>query len=294
MKLIHTTIYKLYNKNDFKISIINDVHFSRKIGNKLELLLSYFNKIKPDYIFIPGDLIDSINAVLIVEQKNKLIDWLSKLGEIAKVIISLGNHDIYKIENNNIDEFDYKCDIDFFKELKLINNVYLLDNEKYIDDYIYAAGITLSKKYYYREDINILKKELEDNKKILTNLPKDKVKFLLIHSPYRLENEKIKEKIAEFDYFISGHMHNGCVPPIINEIWKSNRGIIAPTSEMFIKNARSKVKNENDKLIINGPVTMFQKSSKTFQLFNFMYPIYTSLMDFNSKNKFKVIKNYHK
>ena len=39
MNKIHTTTYKLYNKNDIRISIISDIHFSYRVIKKLKQLL---------------------------------------------------------------------------------------------------------------------------------------------------------------------------------------------------------------------------------------------------------------
>ena len=87
MKIFHTTTYKLYNKDNIKISIISDIHFSYKINRKLELLLNHLNKVKPDYILIPGDLIDSVDMIEKQDEKDRLINWLKRLSKISKVII---------------------------------------------------------------------------------------------------------------------------------------------------------------------------------------------------------------
>ena len=296
MKIFHTTTYKLYNKDNIKISIISDIHFSYKTNRKLELLLNHLNKIKPNYILIPGDLIDSVDMIEKQDEKDRLINWLKRLSKISKVIISLGNHDYYKIKEKKFlkNKFDYKFDNNFYNEINSIDNIYLLNNDYYSDDVIYIVGITLSYNYYLKEDINILEKDLNENKNIISNLPNNKLKIIMIHSPYNLDNKNILNKLNEFDYFVTGHMHNGCVPPIINELWNSNKGIISPHNKIFSKNTRNSLKKSSDKLIINGPVTTFQACSSYMQIFNCIYPIYNTILEFNKNNNFNIRKRYHK
>ena len=251
MKNFNTTTYKLYNKDNIKISIISDIHFSYKTNRKLELLLNHLNKIKPNYILIPGDLIDSVDMIEKQDEKDRLINWLKRLSKISKVIISLGNHDYYKIKEKKFlkNKFDYKFDNNFYNEINSIDNIYLLNNDYYSDDVIYIVGITLSYNYYLKEDINILEKDLNKNKNIISNLPNNKLKIIMIHSPYNLDNKNILNKLNEFDYFVTGHKHKRCVPPIRNEIWNSNKGIISPHNKILSPYKISKLRLLNKILL---------------------------------------------
>ena len=296
MKKLHTTTYKLYNKNNIRISIISDIHFSRGSLKKLEILLKHLTNIKPNYILIPGDLIDSSDAVKDTKVKEELLSFIKNLSKISKVIISLGNHDFYKIKKKRLIKNIHECYFSYhlFYEISLINNVYLLDNDIYEDKKIYIAGITVPFKYYQDESSNILLKELNKNKKIISDLPKDKLKILMFHSPVNLKNKKMTNKLKEFDYFVCGHMHNGCVPPIINELWNSSRGLIGPIGNFFVSNERNTLRKKEDKLIVNGPVITFSKFSGIMRIFNIFYPIYNTILDFKKENDFKIKRKYHK
>ena len=297
MKRLHTTTYKLYNKDNIRISILSDIHFSHKVKTKLDKLLKHLNSIKPNYILIPGDLIDSTDMIEETKEKERLLNWIKELSKTSKVIISLGNHDMYKIRKKRIikNRFKYSFPLTFFNEIKSIDNVYLLNNEKYEDDLIYIVGLTAPFSYYSKEKSDILLNHLEKNKELVTNLPNNKLKILLFHSPVNLVKNKILERINEFNYFITGHMHNGCVPPLINELWNSNKGIIAPSGKLFASNERTNLRNKEDKLIINGPVTTFQSCSGIMQMFNIFYPIYNTILEFDKDNT-KIIRKrkYHK
>lgn len=296
MKRLHTTTYELYNKDNIRISIISDIHFSRGSLKKLNILLNHLNNIKPNYILIPGDLIDCNDMIKENGVKEELLEFINKLSKISKIIISLGNHDFYKIRKRRIIKNRYESYFNYrlFNQISLIDNVYLLNNDKYEDEYIYVAGITAPYNYYKKEDVNVLLSNLNKNKKNIKNLPKDKLKILMFHSPVNLKNKKVKEKLEEFDYFVSGHMHNGCVPPIINELWNSSRGIIAPSSKILQKNERNTLRKKGDKLIVSGPVMTFSRCSGIMHVFNVFYPIYNIVLDFNNENSIKIKRKYHK
>lgn len=76
--------------------------------------------------------------------------------------------------------------------------------------------------------------------------------FFLSHSPIYLTDIEFENELEKFDYYISGHMHNGSVPSGLYELWPYNRGLISPNKEFFPKNERNTLINKEDKLIING------------------------------------------
>ena len=246
---------------------------------------------------IPGDLIDSADMIERQELKDKLLNWIKELSKISKVMISLGNHDFYKIRKKRLikNKYKYFSNHIIFNEISSIDNVYLLNNDFYEDDLVYIAGITATFNYYKKESLNVLLNDLNRNKDIISNLPNNKLKILMFHSPVNLNKNEIREKLKDFDYFVSGHMHNGCVPPILNELWNSNKGIISPSGKLFLSNERNTLKNKHDKLIVNGPVITFPKCSGIMHIFNIFYPIYNTVLDFN-KNNAKLIRKrkYHK
>lgn len=311
MKCFYTKKYTLYKtkiQKEVCILLFSDLHFSKGVTNrKLDYILKEVKRVNPDYIFISGDLIDSIDVVEKNIDRNRLFQFINKLAKISKVIISLGNHDCYKKEkkSNSHYRWVYYYDEMFFRELDAINNVYVLNNECYVDDSIFVTGITNSFEYYETnstfinpndENKEVLMNELASlDSSLKKNLPSNKLKFILVHSPVYMNDLDVLQILNEYDYILSGHMHNGCVPPILNDLWKSNRGIISPTMRFFAKNERNTLKKLGDKLIVNGAITTLQECSGFMRIMNFIFPLFDTVLEFKKGNEKLVIEsNYHK
>lgn len=247
---------------------IGDIHYNETTSaKKLEYIKYAIEDAHPDYIFITGDLLDRPKITKNKEKIKLLVSWLNSLGNIAKVFISLGNHDI-------ILEEDYK----FFNKLNDINNIYVLNNQSYEDENVFISGFTLPTNYYYNiekhEDEDALLETLQNNFNLVTNLPKKKYKVALIHSPILLSEKKVIEKLKEYDLILSGHMHNGLIPRILDKIIKNNYGLISPDKRFFAKNTRGKIKTKYYTIIITGGITKLSPSStKILSKLNGLYPI---------------------
>lgn len=307
MKRIHESIYYINRSkitNNFKIIVISDFHYNKKIKDKkLSIIINYIKSIKPDYILFAGDIIDSNNTLEDILLRNKLISFLVDLSKISKLIIGIGNHELYYFKNKKKEFF---FDKKFFDQLNKLDNIYVLNNKEYEDNNIYIYGLTLRYDYYngYNEieDIDELIKSIND----VPNKKNNKLSLLLVHSPinlinkskYKKSNDKLKyiyDKLSNYDYFITGHMHNGCVFPGLNELWRSEKGIISPKKEFFSNNSRNTLNNIDDKLLVNGPITTFHGNKKLFNKLNFLFPINVSLMIFNNgKDNFKLEYKYKK
>lgn len=255
-------------KKDITFIHIGDIHYNETTSTKkLEYIKYAIEDAHPNYIFITGDLLDRPKITKNKEKIKLLVSWLNSLGNIAKVFISLGNHDI-------ILEEDYK----FFNKLNDINNIYVLNNQSYEDENVFISGFTLPTNYYYNiekhEDENALLETLQNNFNLVTNLPKKKYKVALIHSPILLSEKKVVEKLKEYDLILSGHMHNGLIPRILDKIIKNNYGLISPDKRFFAKNTRGKIKTEYYTIIITGGITKLSPSStKILSKLNGLYPI---------------------
>lgn len=255
-------------KKDITFIHIGDIHYNETTSaKKLEYIKYAIEDAHPDYIFITGDLLDRPKITKNKEKIKLLVSWLNSLGNIAKVFISLGNHDI-------ILEEDYK----FFNKLNDINNIYVLNNQSYEDENVFISGFTLPTNYYYNiekhEDEDALLETLQNNFNLVTNLPKKKYKVALIHSPILLSEKKVIEKSKEYDLVLSGHMHNGLIPRILDKIIKNNYGLISPDKRLFAKNTRGKIKTKYYTIIITGGITKLSPSStKILSKLNGLYPI---------------------
>lgn len=304
MKLYHETNYVLYDdklSNDIKICILSDLHFSNKVSDdKLENILKKIQDNKPDYLFFCGDIIDKVNEIECIKERERLLDWFKNLSLITTCLISIGNHDFYRYDNNQKKGNYYYSDI--FDELDSYDNIYVLNNKSYCDNNISVTGYTQSPNYYLNrsnkslhiEDKELMIQELKELKKNIGKIPNNKVSFLLAHSPIYLKDKDVIKNISEYDYFISGHMHNGCVPPILYEIWNSSYGIISPKKKLLQDNARNTLKYKNDKLIVNGPLTMFQRCSGIMPIFNIMYPTYLTNLLLTTDSTYNTEKVYKK
>ena len=270
IKIWEDVVYNQSALRDIKIIHIADIHFN--INTKYQKLVSLGNKINlenPNYILITGDIIDTGEIISNEEKMKELINFF-KLITNNKVIVSLGNHDIHS-----------DCHL-FFNDLSKIKNLYILDNKEYFDDYIYVSGLTLPSNYYYdklnRESVMVFKKHLDKYSNLIKDLPQNKIKIAMIHSPIKLTDEKILNSLLEFDLILSGHTHDGMVPDFLKFLFKGNRGIISPYKKLFPKIAKGKIIKEVDNkkitIIITGGVTKLSlKSAKCLSKLNFIYNI---------------------
>ena len=254
--------YELGNKYNKKIALFADIHYSKKYPLKnLNKIIENININKPDYICIPGDIID--DATIIDDKEIEyLINFIKKLTKISKVILSYGNHDEIIIKKHQ-----YKNTTTFFKNLNKIQNLYFLDNENVLIDNINFIGYHKHNSLFKRYEKIDMK---EDLKNIEDKFIKNKYNILLSHSPINILNYNLKA-----DLILSGHMHNGLVLPVFK---KGNNGIVGPYSTFFPKECRGIIKKKNTTLIINGGVRKISNSSSF--ILRILNPIYKIHIDY--------------
>lgn len=258
--MIRNNYYEINSKYNKKIALFSDIHFSIKYNYQLFLdIINNLKKNKPDYICIPGDIIDN-NSVLKKETlKNRLYRFIEELSLISKVIISIGNHE--KLYNDSHKEYKETHDIEFFNKLNNINNVYVLDNENKIFENINFIGFNLSTNYFKsKEDIDML---IEEFNNISNKIDNDKYNILLCHSPIRIMEDKVfsKTNIKDIDLILSGHMHNGLVFSVFNKM-KGTRGFIDPYHKIFPKLARGTLKKGKTSIVVTGGIIKLAHSTK--------------------------------
>ena len=118
----------------------------------------------------------------------------------------------------------------------------------------------------------------------------DKYNILLCHSPVNVLDDEVLEKtklLSNIDLILSGHMHNGMVPPILEKIWKGNSGIITPSKKLYpkAKTTRGIIKKQNKVLIISGGITKLSFSSpEILHPFNEFYPMNMEIIDIEKKD----------
>lgn len=276
--MIKNNNYKISEKCNKKIALLSDIHYSSIFKNKkFDMIINNLMKNKPDYICISGDIIDSNHTLDDKILKENLYNFFVRLSDISKVIVTIGNHDIAYL-NKKKDIYSYNKE--FFNSLNNINNVVFLDNEQYIDDNICFNGVILDFCYYYENnhESNDIFIDNYNSKNIKANL--EKYNVMLLHSPINVLKDKTIEQtnIKDFDLILSGHMHNGMMFPLIEDIIKNDRGIIGPFRKIFPKYARGHIyKKINDKkvnLVVSGGITKLSKCApKIFHPFNDVYPM---------------------
>lgn len=272
IELHEDIVYSSKAIKDITLIHIGDIHFNKLTKDKkLQQIKEEIHKNNPDYVVITGDIIDNSSIIKDKIKIKKLLLFLTDISNFTKVIISLGNHDIYKLE-------DHK----FFKNLNELKNIYVLDNDSYIDETIYISGITLPSNYYYNmmkeESKEILIEHLKKHKKLINNLPVFIPKVSLIHSPIKLPDKEVLTILKDYDLLLSGHTHAGMVPKILDKFIKKNHGIIAPNKKLFPEIARGKIErligNKKMTIIITGGITkLSEHSAKILNKLNFIYNI---------------------
>jgi len=287
--------YKTCNekmKKDVNILHLSDIHYMGNRDNKLlDDLYKKIKNYKLDYIIITGDIIDCKKSITKEENKNKLKEFFEKISRISKVIISYGNHDMYgEVRKKFINEFDPL----FWKKISSIKNITILNNNSYEDKNIYVYGYTPSIEYYYpKEKKEIMLEELTDlevNKDL-----KSKYNIFLIHSPFFLDNKEINTKLIGFDLILSGHMHNGLMPPVLDEIIENNKGVISRDLYIFPNMTRGYVNDGILKIISSGINKVHSYKTWMLNFINVFYPrSYNVISIKNKKCKFTIEYKYEK
>ena len=261
-----------FNKinDNIKICLFSDIHISNSFNiDNLTKIKSIINRNNPDYIFIAGDIIDSLKVI----NNNKIdifYEWLNNLGNIdnkmVPVICILGNHDYYSYSSVKFDRY-----MDSLSKL----NIYLLDNSVYEDEYIRVVGFNVpSFAYHSKNSFSNFKKYIMglDNK--LFSDFDNKVNIAMIHNPLFVINPLFKDKFDNFDLILAGHMHNGLMLPFLDSLFKGNRGIISPDKKLLPKVSRNKLEiNHNKYLVISGGITKLSEGAKRVNKFNIIFPM---------------------
>ena len=135
---------------------------------------------------------------------------------------------------------------------------------------------------------------LEEQKSRLSKLSSSKVNILLCHSPIYLTNEEVTKYIEGFDLVLCGHMHNGCIPPFLDEIFKGNRGIISPSKTLFPSNARGIIEKDinghKTTIVINSGIIKIQECAPLFlEKLNCFFPIGINDINVNRSENSKVL-----
>lgn len=276
----------IYNKNvkdNIKIACIGDIHISNLVKSEdIIHLIDFLIEENPDYICLVGDLVDSPKELTEGQSIAKVKLLLELCSTIAPTMIILGNHDfVYKDAIDDGYYFDCKG---AWEKLCDIPNVNLLNDMLFTDDKIIFAGYRQKKDAYLssffnmKDDSCAFYDDFIKHEDLYKNLPKDKPKILLTHSPESLCDGRVKELLSVFDAKLTGHYHNGCVPPFLEKIYPKNAGIITPGKLPFPRTARGVKKlDDGSYLFLSGGWVKLSESAPRF--FHQLDNLYTRQID---------------
>ena len=260
---------------DYVFCIVSDIHNTNTVTFKLwDKLIRELKLIKPDYIFIPGDLVQSADDLTIDEVKLKLNYLLNSLQKIAPTYISLGNHDLRNGKKANA-----KDTLKYFKSLET-KRLFVLNNETIELNDITITGFSPKAETYYDKHKNTWTKDfVKELKECSFNFNNKKYNIFLTHSPRIISKEETieqtKDILNNIDLIICGHMHDGYIPKIFQHIFKiksdkgfrvNEGGTLKDTNIRYVDKCRGQHKVLNATMVISRGVRKFTDNNVIFNL----------------------------
>ncbi|KIL34898.1 phosphoesterase [Cohnella kolymensis] len=175
---------------EWTIAAASDIHLGNLVGNRhLRRLVSRVNRMNPDLILLPGDVIDDTIEPFI---RNRMSRTLGQLKAKHGVYAVLGNHEYY---GGHIEQY--------IEQMRSIGITVLRDDKLLIADSLYVAG---------RKDKTAETAEPEGRLsagELLAGLDKAKPVILMDHQPTKFQ----QAADAGADLLLCGHTHRGQFAP---------------------------------------------------------------------------------
>ncbi|WP_141433967.1 metallophosphoesterase [Bacillus sp. 03113] len=173
------------HRKSLRIAMASDMHFGVLSGRKhVQRLVHLVNRLVPDIILLPGDIIDDDPQSFI---KQKMGDLMKKLKAPLGTYGVLGNHEYYGGEIPQ-----------YLKEMNEIDIKILLDEVMTIDNSFFIIG--------RKDKTDKNRKSVEE---LVGNLNQDLPVILMDHQPSEL-NQAMNSGV---DVILSGHTHRGQMAP---------------------------------------------------------------------------------
>ncbi len=231
---------KINNSGSISIVQLSDLH-KKSFGTDNINLINAVKSLKPDLIFITGDMVS--RDILNLSDFQHLI---SELLKICPVYYCIGNHekDIEKINPKLYNQL-----ISFLSA----SHIHILDNKtekiNINNIKINISGITLPPECYknnekYKNLHKLTAGEISD----IIGTCDDSFNILLAHNPVFFD------AYAEYgaDLIFSGHIHGGCVRlPFLG-------GILSPERKFFPKYTSGIYKKNNSSMIVSRGLGKFR------------------------------------
>ena len=286
---------KLYNPHitTMKLAHISDIHFSRLISDqKLEAILHELKQNQPDYIMVTGDNVDHNNVLENQDHKNRFLEFHKQLANLAPTFEIFGSHDFSYHQSQNPHWF-YQWNEEWLGELDKFENLYIMRDQIITGEEFRIIGFNHPWNYYHVKDTRIEDKYalIQDLNNNFPNTEKnpyfpvikdDKCNILLAHSPIFILDPEVQQNthiLKHMDMIMTGHMHNGMIPPILDELITNSKGLFAPNKSLFPNNTRGIIpyKQPTGKitnLCISGGITKLQETAPTIlHPFKNIYPM---------------------
>jgi len=270
VKARESTFYSDCVSKDIKILSVGDIHLSKNVDLfNVDKLLKLIDSIKPDYIMILGDTIDTPKELSYSNRLLELDVLINNCNNIGKTFIILGNHDYYYDRENDLMTISPV----WYKYQSLINTHLLMD-QSYTDDNIFVGGYLQKGNAYFkdgtnREDDLAFYNDLSNRDILVNNLPSDKYKIFLNHSPEPIQSKINQELLKDYNLIITGHYHNGVVPNILEGILSKNKGLLTPRRYILPSEARGIIRlHKGTYLIYNGGWTKIPNTAKSLSSFD--------------------------
>lgn len=220
-------IESYYYKKDKQTSMVvaSDIHYHSNVDKDIyRLLVKYVRETKPDFVLMPGDLIETNSFLYNIKEKEFFESIIKDLAEVAPVIIVPGNHEIAKFEIGNYKDRKYVYNMEalkYFESLNCIKNVYFLNNEQTkIKDIMFLGFNPRLATYLKYKDKVTDEMYVEDFIKSGLKMAESDYNILLTHNSLPI----ISNESAQFDGFdntdlvVSGHWHDGYLPKKLDKI----------------------------------------------------------------------------
>ena len=265
VKVRESTFYSDCVNKDIKILSVGDIHLSKNVDLfSVDKLLKLIDSINPDYIMILGDTVDTPMELSYDKRLLELDVLIKNCSNIGKTFIILGNHDYYYDKPNDL--MTISTIWDKYKDA----NTHILIDQSYTDDNIFVGGYLQKGSAYFKDGSNMeddlaFYNDLSSKESLVKDLPSDKYKIFLNHSPEPIQSSMNQELLKDYNLVITGHYHNGVVPNILEGILPKNKGLLTPRRNVFPAEARGIVKLPTGTyLIYNGGWTKIPATAKDF------------------------------
>lgn len=258
------------NKNiNKRIVLLSDIHHSNHIKKKFyDKILNKIRESKPDYIVIAGDVLDYGKVIDNKKVRETLEYFIKSLGEITNTIVTVGNHDlVYDFEKGGSNDKT----LAWFSSLNRFPFVHYIYNQMERFNNLEFYHYTPSASWYRKWNKDPFYMEYNRNPLSIDN--SDRYKILILHSPVSITKEsnykRLSDLTSKINLVLSGHMHNGAMPRILEfiDIKKEGLGLISPARKFFPKYSRGKHKIKNMDIVISRGITKIGKR-KFLWIFN--------------------------